>query len=392
VKILHTVEFFYPSVGGAQEVIKQISDQLTSRGHEVIIATSFHKERKNTSINNSKVSQFNIWGNNIKGFHGEISYYQQFLLDNNFDIMLNYAAQQWATDLTFPMLNKLSYPKILAPVGFSKLKSKEYASYFSSLPKYLEEYNHFIFHSNTYQDINFVKNNGFNNYSVISNGASKKEFLNADHSFRTRYKINQNHPMLLTVGNHTRKKGHTKTIFAFLSSKIGSSTLIIIGKRTHWKGCHLDCFLLSKFVELATHGSKRVLLLDIPRRDVVAAFWAADLFIFPSNIEYSPLVLFEAMASKTPFIASDCGNTKEIVKWSNGGIVLPSFAIGNGYIDVKIKDLINSIEELISNPAKRESMAINGFNSWINNFTWEIIASKYENLYINLISEKNKFS
>lgn len=34
-KILHTVEFYEPSVGGAQEVIKQISLQLVKRGHEV---------------------------------------------------------------------------------------------------------------------------------------------------------------------------------------------------------------------------------------------------------------------------------------------------------------------------------------------------------------------
>ena len=44
-KILHTVEYYSPSVGGAQEVVRQVSEQLTRRGHTVTVATSFHPDR-----------------------------------------------------------------------------------------------------------------------------------------------------------------------------------------------------------------------------------------------------------------------------------------------------------------------------------------------------------
>ena len=33
-KILHTVQYYHPIQGGAQEVVKQISEQLVRRGHE----------------------------------------------------------------------------------------------------------------------------------------------------------------------------------------------------------------------------------------------------------------------------------------------------------------------------------------------------------------------
>jgi Nucleoside-diphosphate-sugar epimerases len=36
---------------------------------------------------------------------------------------------------------------------------------------------------------------------------------------------------------------------------------------------------------------------NLPRPSLVQAFMAADLFVFASNVEYSPLVLFESAAS-----------------------------------------------------------------------------------------------
>ena len=34
-KILHTVEFYHPSIGGMQEVVKQLSERLVLLGHEL---------------------------------------------------------------------------------------------------------------------------------------------------------------------------------------------------------------------------------------------------------------------------------------------------------------------------------------------------------------------
>ena len=45
-KILHTVEFYHPSVGGMQEVVKQLSERLVRLGHNVTVATSQLKEAR----------------------------------------------------------------------------------------------------------------------------------------------------------------------------------------------------------------------------------------------------------------------------------------------------------------------------------------------------------
>uniref|UniRef100_UPI00404774C9 hypothetical protein n=1 Tax=Algoriphagus sp. TaxID=1872435 RepID=UPI00404774C9 len=53
-KILHTFGFYFPSVGGAQEVVKQLSGRLAEHGHEVTVATTKLKNRKTLNMNGVK--------------------------------------------------------------------------------------------------------------------------------------------------------------------------------------------------------------------------------------------------------------------------------------------------------------------------------------------------
>src|SRR5437773_7620617 len=126
-KILHTVEFYTPSTGGAQEVVRQISEQLVKRGHEVTVATTKLPNRATATINGVRIESFAISGNSVRGCAGETNRYTEFLLSGKFDIMMNYAAQQWATDLTYPILDQLPYRRVMAPCGFSGLFDAKYA-------------------------------------------------------------------------------------------------------------------------------------------------------------------------------------------------------------------------------------------------------------------------
>jgi len=385
--ILHTVEFYNPSVGGAQEVIKQISEGLVRRGHSVTVATTRLPNRKQDVINGVRIEEFGLSGNAVNGYHGNPNYYQQFLLESHFDIMMNYAAQQWATDLVFPVLAQLQYLKILIPCGFSGLYFPKYSNYFEEMPGVLAQYDHLIFHANSYRDIDFARQYKIDHFTMIPNGASQREFEQFDPTFRQRYGIAENEPLLLNVSTHTRAKGHRLTISAFQKARIGRSTLIIVGNVHSGKGCLPDCRRRARLVNISTLGKKRVFLLDIPRNEVVNAYHAANLFIYGSNVEYSPLVLFEALASKTPFITTACGNAEEIVEWSKGGIVLPKIHLKYGMIDADPRAMANAIEGLISNPVHRQNLAENGHIAWQQSFTWERIIEKYEKLYQNLLDE-----
>ena len=92
-RILHTVQMYHPQVGGSEEVVKQLSERLVQRGHDVTVATGFHPDRNFSNWNGVEIRQFRIQGNCIHGISGEIEAYKRFLLENKFDVILNYAAQ-----------------------------------------------------------------------------------------------------------------------------------------------------------------------------------------------------------------------------------------------------------------------------------------------------------
>jgi glycosyltransferase involved in cell wall biosynthesis len=420
-KILHTVQFYSPNIGGAQEVVRQVSERLTLRGHQVIVATSRLEDRKIRNMNGVEVEEFDISGNAVLGFKGETKRYQDFLLQGKFDLMMNYAAQQWATDLALPILDRLPYKKVLIPCGFSGLYWPRYARYFKQLPERLNHYDHLIFHAENYRDMEFAGHHGLEKRSIIPNGASQEEFSNPDLTFRQRYGIEEKEPLILTVGSHTGLKGHKLAFQTFERLRTERATLVIIGDTraggSFWEnsirpflsairrgdmslagnvllrtaagkpapGCSADCQMRTHRLNAKSRG-KRVLLLDPPRAEVVAAYHAADLFFFGSNIEYSPLVLFEAMASRTPFLSLACGNAVEIAAWSGGGIIAPTIQKERGFVDGDPAILSEMLAGLINDPAKRSTLADQGHRAWLEHFTWERLVDKYETLYHSLLA------
>lgn len=378
--ILHTVESYYPAVGGMAEAVRQISEGLVRLGHKVTVATGKMPARKTKIINGVYIEEFAISGKAVFGMRGEKNKYRNFLINSEFDIVTNFAAQQWATDIALPLLNQIKGKKVFVPTGFSGLYSPFYNNYYKNMKKRMGQYDMNIFLSKSYRDINFARGNNIKNIKLIPNGASKKEFL-AKTNFNIRQKLGipKNNLLILTVGAHTGMKGHLETIKIFNQAKIANSSLLIIGKSsTISGGCSLQCKLLNMF-------SKNILIKDLKRGETVAAFKAADLFLFTSRIECSPLVLFEAMASKTPFLTTDVGNTKEIIKWSHSGILLPTTIDKNGFSRAKVSESADILRNIFENPHKRKLMARRGFIAWKKKFTWEKIARNYESLYKSLV-------
>jgi glycosyltransferase involved in cell wall biosynthesis len=117
----------------------------------------------------------------------------------------------------------------------------------------------------------------------------------------------------------------------------------------------------------------------------VEAYKAADLFLFPSQIECSPLVLFEALASKTPFLTTDVGNAKEIIDWSGGGLLLPTHIDTQGLSRVEVEPAARILEKIWRDVPSRQELARTGFEAWKKKFTWAKISEQYNQLYKELV-------
>jgi L-malate glycosyltransferase len=388
VRILHTVEFYHPSRGGAQEVVKRVSEALVRRGHSVTVATTRDPRRRCDEIDGVRIAEFAVSGNAVVGMSGETGRFQEFLLGGEFDLVMNYAAQQWTTDLTLPVLDRLRCGKVLAPCGFSGLYQRPYAAYFSSMPRWLAAYDHLIFHSSTYRDIAFARRHGVEKLSVVPNGASAEEFEAPRSDFRRRHGIPDDVPLLLTVGSHTTFKGHRLAIEALRAAAARRAVLVIIGNTFGTPECLSQCRRLGQWTALRSLGRKRVLLLDPPRDEVVSAYHAADLFVLGSNIECSPIVLFEAAASSTPFITSSCGNAAEICEWLGGGLLVEGSVSPDGFTSTSVASMAAAIEQVLANRDVWRERAARAREAWRRSFTWEDLARQYEEVYHRVVAAR----
>jgi len=129
-----------------------------------------------------------------------------------------------------------------------------------------------------------------------------------------------------------------------------------------------------------TSGKKRILCRDMPREDVISAFLEADLFVFASKVEYSPLVLFEAAAAGTPFLTVPVGNSREIVRWTGGGWICPADVDERGYTKVSPSVLAREMEKAVHSPEYLKRLGEAGRRAWLDRFNWAKIAQSYERI------------
>jgi glycosyltransferase involved in cell wall biosynthesis len=192
----------------------------------------------------------------------------------------------------------------------------------------------------------------------------------------------------LHVGSYTSGKGHKEAIEIFLRSNVKDSTLLMIGnnheayKYRWWR----HPLLALKYYLGKLSGRKRIIFNYFPRAFTVAAYRQSDLFLFPSNIECSPIVLFESAAAHLPFLASDVGNSIEISKWTGGGEIMPTKKDSDGYSHVEIKGSVEKLERIYRDEVGRRQMADRAFAEWKKRYSWEVITLEYERLYQKLLA------
>ena len=141
---------------------------------------------------------------------------------------------------------------------------------------------------------------------------------------------------------------------------------------------------LERIENLAAEASaqpfKRVILTDFRRQDLIQAYFAADLFVFASTVEYSPLVLFEAAAAGTPFLTVPVGNADEIVRWTGGGILCEAAKDERGYTRVDPETLAKAMADCMKDRERLERSGAMARERWRQFFSWKVVASYYEDI------------
>ena len=392
-KILHCVEFYYPSVGGAQEVVRHLSERMVKAGHDVTIATTKIPERKNLIHNGVKILEFKLSGNTVNGIKGNKNPYVELLTSNKYDIIMTYAAQQWTTDIFLENIDSIKAKKIIVPCGYSALYDPNYKEYFDKLPELLKKTDAAIYLSNDYRDINFAREHKLTNSIIIPNGADENEFtdeLTAERKTILRNKFGLGGLVIMSIGNYTGEKGHLELIDLFRKLPVSKATLVTAGTIKPHDGCYDEYERQAERINIGRKFiGKRVVMLDGADRETVRDILKlSDMFVFLSNIEASPLVIFEAAAAGTPFVATAAGNIEELAEWTKGGVVVKTYERPNGRVVADKKDALWQVTKLAHNRSKRLELGANGRKAWLNKYSWAKLTDEYLILYNSVIKKK----
>lgn len=152
-RILCKSEFCLPSVGGAKEILRQISERLVCRGHKVIVAATKLAKRNSDVINGVDIEEFAFPRNAVADYNGDTMANQAFRRKSSFDIAMICPAQQWTADISDNVLHDISAAKVFVPCGLSELRMEANRAYCKDLPEILDHRASLLFHSDSYQEI-----------------------------------------------------------------------------------------------------------------------------------------------------------------------------------------------------------------------------------------------
>ncbi len=401
-KILLACEHYYPYSGGVAKYMQELGEGLTELGHNVSVATSHHLGRKGLSFSGITIIPFEISGNLVNGFTGDTQKYQDFLLQGDFELFIVMAAQQWTFDLVVPIIDKIRARMIHIPCGYSYLGSEKYEDFYEKVGSILHHFSALVFHSNNYKDIEFARKFKLQNIYVIPAGVNLKEFV-FDKTIDIKKELNipEYSFVFLNVGAPPFNKGQLELLKAYKKARFEFSTTLVLnsqyktsqGVLYFFKECVklllgksiFNIILSSKFI---FSKNKKVILCNLKRKKLISLYFASDLFVLPSHIEYSPLVIFESMAAGVPYLVNPVGNCEEIIEWTKAGYLINDVTVKGEFKIADVEKLSSQLEILSQKKSELKALGARGKACIEEKFNWTEIIKQYL-LILKKLDEKN---
>ena len=129
---------------------------------------------------------------------------------------------------------------------------------------------------------------------------------------------------------------------------------------------------LEKIVNLAGHISDRARM---------AKYYQSALgFIHPAHYEGLPTVLLEAMACGKAVISTSVSGALDVIENEvNGLLVEPK----------NPQSIARAVEYLLQNPHEANRLGSAAYETIRKKYTWDIVAGKYEDVYQDILRERN---
>ncbi len=360
------VSKFYPSVGGTETHVRELSARLVSHGLGVKVFTSVLRESKTYFVDGLEVVNlpvlFPLNGyyyvtRRVRELTREIADYNPSLIHAHLF--------SFTMEFILPMTRKtLGVPLIITPhvsigkgvigglVGGLSLRIvktffKDTDAVVAVSPKLANE----------------LEVQGVKNLWMIPNGVDTEKFKPGKSYFKEEIGADK---IVLFVGRISSEKNIPTLIKAYkiLSKSVENVKLVVVGKGP----------LLNKYMRV--FSSENIVFTGyVDEKKLLDIYRGADVFVFPSLAEAQGIVCLEAMACAVPVVATNIGGVPFNLKWGGGRTVNP---LDPYDIALNVLEYLRDIDLARQDGLKARQVVV-------KRFSWETVTNKILKLYESLI-------
>lgn len=193
----------------------------------------------------------------------------------------------------------------------------------------------------------------------------KADFSITTGQLQTKYNIQENEIVITYIGRQETLKGIPVLIDAFLNTgnSFTNTRLFICGAAGGYTAELQNLAATNVNVQLFTNIS------DLEKTEILRI---TDILVLPSKEESFGVVFLEAWSFSKPVIGANIGAIASLINDGKDGLLF------------KVDDaasLAEKLSVLIQDKALREQMGVAGNKKFKDNYTWDIIAKKFRDVY-----------
>ena len=410
-KILHVNAFYAPVQGGAEMHLKELSEGLAARGHDVTVLTTnvgtlWDIDRRRCAdlpptevINGVTVRRIRpndgVGGKALDAWLDMKGGYRSLRTVLG-DERLEYLSQGFR-NLSMVRAIGRADADIVATMNW--YFAPAYHAYLARKLKTFRMVGIPLFHTaaawcsraihsrmlracdavlaNTAHEAEFIRTKGATHVHVAGVGIHPKAFEGPrGGEIRNQYGLS-NHPVIGFVGRLMGNKGATvllqamKTVWAW-----NADTRLVLAGSAPPGSREMDD-VLAGFTD--AERSRVVIIRNFIDADKPSIYDAFDVFALPSVSESFGIVYLEAWLCKKPVIGARAGSTPTVIlDGVDGVLVNPTDPVELGHAAI----------DLLRHPEKSRRLGESGYAKTLANFTWEKITDGVERLYEDLLDSR----
>lgn len=155
-----------------------------------------------------------------------------------------------------------------------------------------------------------------NRVTIIHEFTDTGQYRPVQSNFRARVGIPEDCPMILFVGKLTPRKGPIVLArsIPFILKKNPETRFVIIGNDTDTSPHRTSMkAYIESLADVRGATNKIIFTGMISQSDVIEAYSACDVFVYPGLLEAGGVALLEAMACNCPIVATSTGTAAELI-------------------------------------------------------------------------------